>query len=107
MAQSLGKIGKDNPVALSALVELIRKPGNEDTRRLVAESLGHIDEDNPVATAALVELINTYQDESTRRLAAYIAVLTKVRYAQCPMPNAQCPMPNAQSYLIFLRKAIA
>ena len=27
--------------------------------------------------------------------SAFIAFLKKVRYAQCPMPNAQCPMPNA------------
>jgi len=34
------------------------------------------------------------------------AVLKKVRYALCPMPNALCPMPYALEYLIFLRKAI-
>jgi hypothetical protein len=41
-----------------------------------------------------------------------IAVLKKVRYARCPMPDARCPMPDARcpmhvGYLILLRKAIA
>ena len=63
MVSCLGKIGKGNPVAISALLELIRTSQDEFTRREVAFSLGKIDKDNPVAISALVELIRTSQDE--------------------------------------------
>jgi hypothetical protein len=71
-AESLGKIDKDNPVAIAYLVELIRNSGDEDTRRQAADSLGAIDKDNPVAISALVELIGTSQDNNNRRQAAEI-----------------------------------
>jgi hypothetical protein len=49
--------------------------------------------------------------KSVRTIEIFIAALKKVRYAQCPMPNAQCPMSNAQflmhvGYLMLLTKAI-
>ncbi|MEG4943423.1 HEAT repeat domain-containing protein [Microcoleus sp. F4-D5] len=70
-AYILRKIGKDHPVAISALVELIRNSDDEGTRRLAADSLGQIDKDNPVAISALVELIRNSGNEDTRRHAAF------------------------------------
>ncbi|WP_341733721.1 HEAT repeat domain-containing protein [Microcoleus sp. EPA2] len=60
----------DEKRAISALAELIRNSGNEETRWIAANILGEIDKDNPVAIEALVELIRTSQDENTRREAA-------------------------------------
>jgi HEAT repeat protein len=66
-AESLGKIDKDNPVAINALVELIgNTTGYKSTKWRATESLGKIGKDNPVAINALVELIgNTTGYKST------------------------------------------
>ena len=69
-AESLGKIGKNNPVAIAALAELIRNSGDESTRGRAAESLGKIGKDNPEAIAALVELIRNSDNQDTRIQAA-------------------------------------
>ena len=70
-ADSLGKIDKNNPIAISFLVELIRNPGGSKfTRFEAAKSLGEIDKDNPVPIASLVDLIRNSGDEDTRRQAA-------------------------------------
>ncbi|MEG5060969.1 NACHT domain-containing protein [Microcoleus sp. A2-C5] len=49
--ESLRNISQDNPVALAALVELIRNSGDEITRSLAAESLGKIMKGKHFATA--------------------------------------------------------
>ncbi len=69
VANILGEIDKDNPVAIEALVELIRT--SENTRWRAADSLGKIGKDNPVAISDLVELIGYSGDEDTRIRAAY------------------------------------
>ena len=69
---SLGKIGKDNLVALSALVELIGTFQDENTQRRAAVSLVKIGKNNPDVIAALVELIRNSGDRDTRRRAADI-----------------------------------
>ncbi len=49
--ESLRNISQDNPVAIAALVELIRNSDDEITRSLVAESLGKIMKGKHFATA--------------------------------------------------------
>jgi hypothetical protein len=82
----------------------------------LAEDLG-VTPDNLPDALTPDELILLQEVEDTA-----IAVLKKVRYAQCPMPYALCPIPNAlfgqcpvwpmpclanaPSYIIFRRKAI-
>jgi HEAT repeat protein len=65
-AESLGEIDKDNPVAISALVELIRNSSDELTRWILADSLGKIGKNNQVAISALVELIRNSSTQILR-----------------------------------------
>ncbi len=69
-AESLGKIGIGNQVAIAAFVELINRSQDIGTQRLVAGSLGKIGVGNTVAITALVELINRSQDIGTQRMVA-------------------------------------
>jgi len=71
-AESLGEIDKDNPVAISALVELIRNSSDFLTRWILADSLGKIGKDNQVAISALVELIRNSSAQILRWHGAYI-----------------------------------
>ena len=69
-AEKLARIGKNNPVAISALVELIRTSRNKKvTPWRAAECLGKIDKDNPGAISALVDLSRN-SNEKTRWSAA-------------------------------------
>jgi hypothetical protein len=63
LAECLGKIDKNHPVAIATLVELIRNSGNPDTLCRAASSLGKIDIGNSVAIATLIELIPNYYPE--------------------------------------------
>ncbi|MEZ2251187.1 HEAT repeat domain-containing protein [Microcoleus sp.] len=63
-------VDKNNPLALGALVELIRTSQDKSIRWIAAQSLCKIGKDNPVAISALVDLIRNSGDEDTRRLAA-------------------------------------
>ncbi|MEG4804206.1 HEAT repeat domain-containing protein [Microcoleus sp. ARI1-B5] len=71
-AESLGEIDKDNPVAISALVELIRNSSDELTRWILADSLGKIGKNNQVAISALVDLIRNSSAQILRWHGAYI-----------------------------------
>ncbi|TAF56835.1 MAG: HEAT repeat domain-containing protein [Oscillatoriales cyanobacterium] len=69
---SLGKIDKDNSVAISALVDLIGTFQDKNTQRRAAVSLGKICKDNVVAIASLVDLIRNSDDNIARWQAADI-----------------------------------
>ncbi|WP_367274244.1 HEAT repeat domain-containing protein [Microcoleus sp. PH2017_37_MFU_D_B] len=69
---SLGKIDKDNSVAISALVDLIGTFQDKNTQRRAAVSLGKICKDNVVAIATLVDLIRNSDDNIARWQAADI-----------------------------------
>ncbi|MBD2292829.1 HEAT repeat domain-containing protein [Anabaena sphaerica FACHB-251] len=56
--------------AITALVQLLDRSKDEDTRRLVANSLGKIDPGNEKVIAALVQLLNTSESDSKRWQAA-------------------------------------
>lgn len=62
-ADSLGEIDKDNPVALSALVESIATYQDNNNRRQAAENLEKICEDNPVAIVAVSGLKDCLNSE--------------------------------------------
>jgi HEAT repeat protein len=66
----LEEIGKDNPVAISALVKLIRTSQQEVTHWKVADILGEIATNNSEAISALVNLIGSSQNETTQLKAA-------------------------------------
>ncbi|MBE9186378.1 HEAT repeat domain-containing protein [Microcoleus sp. LEGE 07076] len=69
---SLGKIDKNNSVAISALVDLIGTFQDKNTQRRAAVSLGKICKDNVVAIATLVDLIRNSDDNIARWQAADI-----------------------------------
>ncbi len=64
-AEKLGKIDPGNPVAIDALVQLLRTSNNESILRRAIQSLGKIGAGNPVAIDALVQLLRTSKDESS------------------------------------------
>jgi HEAT repeat protein len=69
-AESLGEIGKDNPIVINTLVDLMANSQDEYTRRQATESLGKIGKDNLIVINTLVDLIANSQDKHTRRVAA-------------------------------------
>ncbi len=71
VADSLEKIGKNNAVAVSALVYLIQDSSNEFTRIRAGYSLGKIDKHNPVAISALLESVASQSDQGTNFAALH------------------------------------
>ena len=70
VADSLGKIAKGKPEAITALIELFSTTDDHYTRMEVAESLDKIDRGNPETIAALIKIISTTNDKYTRMSAA-------------------------------------
>jgi NACHT domain/HEAT repeats len=68
----LGKIEKNNPIAIDLSVELIDKYQKEFKHCQATSNLGEIGKDNPIAIDALVDLIANSQNVSTRILAQYL-----------------------------------
>lgn len=68
--KNLEKIGKDNPVAISAVVKLIATSQQERTHWMLADYLGKIATNNSEAISALVNLIGSSQNETTQLKAA-------------------------------------
>lgn len=68
--ENLEKIGKDNPVAISAVVKLIASSQQERTHWMLADYLGKIATNNSEAISALVNLIGSSQNETTQLKAA-------------------------------------
>ncbi|PSB39899.1 hypothetical protein C7B69_01000 [filamentous cyanobacterium Phorm 46] len=64
------EIGKDNPVAISAVVNLIASSQQERTHWMLADYLGEIATNNSEAISALVNLIGSSQNETTQLKAA-------------------------------------
>ncbi|MBE9122849.1 HEAT repeat domain-containing protein [Tychonema sp. LEGE 07199] len=68
--ENLEKIGKDNRVAISAVVKLIASSQQERTHWMLADYLGKIATNNSEAISALVNLIGSYPNETTQLKAA-------------------------------------
>jgi len=69
-AESLEEIDPGNPKAIEALIQLLDRTQNEETRLQAAESLEEIGTGNPKVIEALIELLDRTQDEFTRRQTA-------------------------------------
>ncbi len=72
-AESLGKIGTGNKIAIAALFQLLQvKSMDKDIRCQAAESLGKIATGSEITKAALLQLLQSKNvDDLTRSLAAY------------------------------------
>ncbi|MEH2386217.1 MAG: HEAT repeat domain-containing protein [Nostoc sp.] len=70
-ARVLGKIGRDNQIAVKALEYLIKVANEETLRWIVADNLAKIDPSNKMACEALKELIQNAKHEHTRKIAAW------------------------------------
>ena len=70
-ARVLGKIGRDNQIAVKALEYLIKVANEETLRWIVADNLAKIDPSNKMACEALKELIQNAKHEHTRQIAAW------------------------------------
>ncbi|MCU0542430.1 MAG: HEAT repeat domain-containing protein [Oscillatoriaceae cyanobacterium Prado104] len=68
--ENLEEIGKDNPLAISAVVKLMASSQQEHTYWMLADYLGKIATNKSEAISALVNLIGSSQNETTQLKAA-------------------------------------
>ncbi|NEU82459.1 HEAT repeat domain-containing protein, partial [Nostoc sp. UIC 10630] len=111
-AESLGKIGTGNEIAIAAFVQLLQSTTvNYSTRWQAAESLVKIDPGNEIAIAALAQLLQSITvDDSTRDKAAEslgeILQDNKQRFAAVKALRGYLPLDLDHDYYNLVWKCV-